>query len=189
MLAPSERSSRSVMPATRRRDVDGLRLELLATREGQHALREGGAALRRLQGIGHQGRHPRIVADAPLDELEAAHHGRQQIVEIVRDAAGELADRIHLLRLEQRLARLLERLLGVAPLGDVAGDLGEAAQAAIGVADRIDHHVRPEARAVLADPPDLPFRSGPRARRWRARVRARPPRGPPRYRTARSAGR
>ena len=37
----------------------------------------------------------------------------QQVVEVVRDAAGELADRLHLLRLPQLLLEL-------APLGDVA---------------------------------------------------------------------
>ena len=35
------------------------------------------------------------------------------------DAAGELADRFHLLRLRKLLARTLERQLGLAALGDV----------------------------------------------------------------------
>ena len=48
-----------------------------------------------------------------------------------------------------------QRPLGLAPLGDVAGDLGEAEQRAVVVADRIDDGLRPEARAVLADPPAL----------------------------------
>ena len=65
------------------------------------------------------------------DELEAAHHGHQQVVEIVRDAAGELADRFHLLGLEELLAGTLELdptglegLFGAAALAEIARDLG-----------------------------------------------------------------
>ncbi len=36
-----------------------------------------------------------------LHQVEAAEHAGQHIVEVVRDAAGELAHRIHLLRLGQ----------------------------------------------------------------------------------------
>ena len=50
--------------------------------------------------------------------LKRAQHGlgvavddHQQVVEIVRDAAGELAERFHLLRLRQLLLRALEREL------------------------------------------------------------------------------
>ncbi len=38
-------------------------------------------------------------------------------------------------------------------LGDVAGDLGEADQIAVLVADGVHHHIGPEHRAVLAHPP------------------------------------
>ena len=41
-----------------------------------------------------------------LQQLQAADDPGQQVVEVVRDAAGELADGLHLLRLEQLLARL-----------------------------------------------------------------------------------
>src|SRR6185437_16401638 len=43
----------------------------------------------------------------------------------------------------------------LAPLGDVAGDLGEADQFAVVVVDRVDDDVRPEDRTVLADAPAL----------------------------------
>ena len=46
------------------------------------------------------------------DQLEPAHDRREQIVEIVGDAAGELADRLHLLR-------LAKRFLGLEPLADL----------------------------------------------------------------------
>ena len=70
--------------------------------------------------------------------IDIADDDGQQIVEIVGDAAGELADRLHLLRLAQRFFRLLaigdrggdpllqrcielaQRLLGAAALADLA---------------------------------------------------------------------
>ena len=88
-----------------------------------------------------------------LQRLDMAGDDHQQIVEVVRDAAGELAERLHLLRLGELLLHPLERDLRVAPLGDVAGDLGEADQLAVVVADRIDDDAGPEERAVLADAP------------------------------------
>ena len=51
----------------------------------------------------------RIVGQALAQQFEAAENRHQQIVEVMRDAAGQLADRLHLLRLEQRFAGLLER--------------------------------------------------------------------------------
>lgn len=50
--------------------------------------------------------------------LRAGDHG-QQVVEVMGQAAGELAERFHLLALLQLLADLLERLLPLAVLGDV----------------------------------------------------------------------
>ena len=56
----------------------------------------------------------RSCAESRRQQLEVADDDGQQVVEIVRDAAGELADRLHLLRLAQLR-------LGFA-LGDVAQD-------------------------------------------------------------------
>ena len=53
----------------------------------------------------------------PLDQADAAEHGGEQIVEIVGDAAGQLADRVHLAGLEQLLLELLA-------LGDVEQGAG-----------------------------------------------------------------
>ena len=53
----------------------------------------------------------RPPADAPSTgscrpiDVEAAEHDGEQVVEVVRDAAGELADGLHLLRLAQRAPR------------------------------------------------------------------------------------
>ncbi len=71
----------------------------------------------------------------------------------MRDAAGQLPDRLHLLRLHQCRAGLFQRLLGMLLFGHVAGNLGEAEQLAFGIEDAIDHDTGPEAAAVLAHAP------------------------------------
>src|SRR4051812_12544457 len=88
--------------------------------------------------------------------METAADDHQQIVEIVRHAASQLTKRIELLRFRKLLLHLLELELGVAPLGDVAGDLGEADEPAV-LPDRIDDDAGPEEGAVLADAPALFF--------------------------------
>jgi hypothetical protein len=64
----------------------------------------------------------RIGAQVQLEQLDVAENHRKDVVEVVRDAAGELSHRFHLLRLKQRLARLLERLICQPELGDVVRD-------------------------------------------------------------------
>ena len=73
----------------------------------------------------------------------------------MRDAAGQLAERFHLLRLRQLLARLLERQLRFVLHGDVAHQFGEADQLAVLVADRVHHHAGEKPAAVLAHQPGL----------------------------------
>lgn len=74
------------------------------------------------------------------------------------DAAGQLADGLDLLRLEQGFPGALQRLPGLDPFGDVARHLGEAQKRAVVAADRIDHDMRPEAGPVLAHPQGLGFK-------------------------------
>ena len=76
------------------------------------------------------------LAQPPLQDLRVARHDHQQVVEVVRDAAGELADRLHLLRLGELLARFLERDLLLVLGGDVARERGKADEVAGIVADR-----------------------------------------------------
>ena len=92
-----------------------------------------------------------IVGQALAHQFEARQHRHQQVVEVVGDAAGQLPDRLHLLRLQQRVTRRFELLLRFLALGDVAGDLGEADQLAVVVVDRVDDDMGPEPAAVLAD--------------------------------------
>ena len=70
----------------------------------------------------------------------------------MRDAAGQLAERVELLRFRELLVHLLELELGFAALGDVAGDLGEADELAV-LVDGVDDDAGPEEGAVLADAP------------------------------------
>ena len=45
----------------------------------------------------------RVAGDAVRQQLDHAEDDGQDVVEVVSDAAGELADRLHLLRLAQLL--------------------------------------------------------------------------------------
>ena len=120
------------------------RIEALAARKGQELPGERRAALCGV--VNRLGRaHGFRVAvgdfsqrpDVPADD-------HQQVVEVVRDAPGELPERVHLLCLGELRLHLLPRQLCLAPLGDIAGDLGEADQFAGLVANGVDHHAGPE---------------------------------------------
>ena len=64
------------------------------------------------------------LREAPLRQIEAADDDGQHVVEVVRDAAGELADRLHLLGLAQRL-------FGVRPPLHFRGEFARALEYAI----------------------------------------------------------
>ena len=65
----------------------------------------------------------RLLRYAPLQKLEAAENSRQQIIEIMSDAAGELSDGFHLLGLEHPVPGSFKRTLRLAALGNIACDL------------------------------------------------------------------
>jgi len=76
----------------------------LATREGQQAMRQCGGALRRPLGRYNVTFGIAIAAlkQARCDQLQTSRDALQQIVEIVREAAGKLSNRFHFLRLTKR---------------------------------------------------------------------------------------
>ncbi len=87
-------------------DIDGLGLERLATCEGKQPARQIGAPHRSVDrlpdqfvGCGGEGRAAQYV--------KITNNDAEQVVEIMRHAAGEVADRLHLLRLEKLRLRLL----------------------------------------------------------------------------------
>src|SRR6185437_14738923 len=86
-------------------DRNSLRLERLAAREGEEAMNEQRAALGAALRRGGEAFQRRVVAlgETSLQRFDIAGDDGEQIVEIMRDAAGELADRLHLLRLAHPL--------------------------------------------------------------------------------------
>src|ERR1700704_3975009 len=95
------------------------------------------------------------IAEPATQKLGVAADDHQQIVEVVSDAARELSESFHLLRLGELLLRPFERGLRLPPLRDVARDLCEADQRAVLVADRFDDGARPEQALVTPHPPAL----------------------------------
>src|SRR4051794_6076286 len=81
-------------------------MERLATSEGEQPARQVGTAPSRLLDAMDKPGAPRGILGS-LQELCAAGDHSQQVVEIVCDAAGELADRLELLDLEQAQLRIL----------------------------------------------------------------------------------
>ena len=121
--------------------------QALLAGEGQQLLGEGRRPIHRVAGVVDMalGLVPvqfRAVQVDPQD-IQVADHHLQQVVEIVGDAAGELTQGFHLLRLAQGV-------FGVAAAGDVQLRGEEIAQLARGIEHRRDEQRIPEGRAVLA---------------------------------------
>ena len=97
--------------------VERRRRERLAAPEREQLRGELRGALRaRHCRIDMVGRARRVLSDPPAREVERANHDRQHIVEVVRNPAGQLADRFHLLQLVQLgLRRLAARCFLVQP--------------------------------------------------------------------------
>ena len=95
------------------------------------------------------------IGQPAAQQLRVTADDHQQVVEVVGDAAGELAEGLHLLRLGELFLRPLERGLGLPPLGHVAGDVYEPGERADLVAHRLDHGARPEQALVAAHAPTL----------------------------------
>src|SRR6476619_3831789 len=152
-----------------------MNFERLRAGESKQLLRQAGAALR---GVSNALQHPLellLIGDVAQAEIGCAEDRRQQIVEVVREAAGQLPEGLHLLRTKQLLARFLQPQLSFALFRHIAGDLGETDQLAVFVPDRVDDDARPQACAVLANAPALGLVAARLARRlecslWNPRV-------------------
>ena len=109
-------------------DVGGLGIQRLPAGKGQQPVGQGGGADGGALGGG--GVALEIVqpalADAHREQIQTADDAGEQVVEIMSQAAGELADRFHLLRLAQLLFQQRLGLRGVPFPGDVAPGAGEA---------------------------------------------------------------
>ena len=87
-------------------EVERDRLQHLLAAERQQLPRQRGGAIGGVQDLVDLRGHRRIVLDAMRHQLGVAANRGQQVVEVVRDAAGEAADRFHLLRLAQLILEL-----------------------------------------------------------------------------------
>jgi hypothetical protein len=98
--APQQRSQR----LQHRRHVDRARLQDLAPREREQLGGEFGAAARGARRGGDQVLRQLIAAHGGqvFEHLQVALNHRQQVVEVVRNAARELAHRFDALRMVQR---------------------------------------------------------------------------------------
>ncbi len=92
-----------------RAQIDRHRAQILLPRKRQQALCQRCTALDALHRAVDQPAQPGIVGNALAQQIEIAHHRHQEIVEVMGDTAGELADRFHLLRLAQLLLGLFAR--------------------------------------------------------------------------------
>ena len=108
--------------------------------EGEQPLGQLGAELGGLLGLPENLALLRVL-QPPLEHLEIAGDHREKIVEVMGDAAGELADGLHLLSLAQLLLHLHARR----EVPDEAGEDGSAA-----MLDLPDRELHGKDRAVLA---------------------------------------
>ena len=115
-------------------DLKYLRLQWLTTRKGQQLACQFRCALDRLR-YGVDVSIPSVVRDVrPSQQLGRRPNDRQNIVEVVSHAAGELSDRFHFLRMAQRL-------LGTASIGHVDGFDDDSRNRSARVGDRTQRHI------------------------------------------------
>lgn len=86
-------------------NVDAARLQRQATREGEEPARQIGAAQRRIARLAGKLENLRPDLLAVAQEVEIADDNAEQIGEIMRQPAGEVAGRLRLLRLARAAAR------------------------------------------------------------------------------------
>ena len=102
-------------------DFEHFRLQRLPTCEGQQLSGQLGGAGHRIRDRLDVAQPPRLRQVGPPQQVHGSADHREQIVEVVRDAAGELAQRL------QPLA-VLERFLGLLPLLGFEMEMARPAQ-------------------------------------------------------------
>ncbi len=122
-------------------EVERLGLEDLLAAEREKLLREGRPVPGRQQD--RFGRRSRVGALEPgSDEVCVPEHRREQVVEVVGDPGGELAEPLHLLRLPKCVLEL-------PALGEIAGDRDHRVEGAVRLRDRGEGDVDRNQAAVL----------------------------------------
>ncbi len=124
-------------------EIERFGVQRLAPPEGEEPLCQIGALLRRRHDELGGGLELRVV-DFIEQDLRIAEDDGQEIVEVVGDAAGQMPERFHLLRLPELQLHLdALRLIGE--------DADEMRGGAVRVADRRDRQAIPEARCRPCD--------------------------------------
>ena len=111
-------------------EVDGSGEEGLAAGEGEEAGGEGGGAGGAVEGVVEEALGA-VIDGAAAEEVEAADDDGEEVVEVVGDASGELADGFHLLGLAELFLGgfagggfVAQGLVGGFEFGGAGGDLG-----------------------------------------------------------------
>ncbi len=85
--------------------------------------------------------------------------------------AGQFADGLHLLRLNQGRSRFFQKAVRLPALGDVPRDLGKVHNRTVVATYRIDDDLRPEVRTVFSDAPSLGVEAPIARRRFQSALR------------------
>ena len=88
-----------------------------------------------------------------LRRFQIPKHNHHEIVKVMCNAAGQLADRVHFLRSGKLLLGLAQGTLGFHALGDITGDFGEADQFAFIILDGVNDYGGPKPSAVFSHAP------------------------------------
>jgi hypothetical protein len=137
------------------REVDGLDQDLALARVRQHLVGELGGPQGRDLDLADELVDRRPARQLHQSQAGVAENSDQQVVEIVRDAAGEEPQALHLLRLLDAPLEPAALLFAALALGDV-GDHREAAdETAVGVLQRSRRHHGVDLAAVPGGPGHL----------------------------------
>jgi hypothetical protein len=117
-------------------DVEHLGLDDLAAAEHQQLARQRRGAVGGAADLLHVVAHRMVGRELALGEADAGEDDRQQVVEVVGHASGELADALQALGLRQPLLELGALLGAAAALRDVGGDGHDRGHRAVAVAQR-----------------------------------------------------
>ena len=122
--------------AQHRVELNRADIELLGARKGQKLAGQLGALFRGRSGVVGETARRMILGQLARQQLQVAADGHQQVVEVVSNAAGQLADGLHLLRLAQRLLGGGQLRLGAKARADVLGVMESADNLAGRIAQR-----------------------------------------------------
>ena len=97
------------------------------------------------------------LSESALDRVKVADDDGQQIVEVVGNAAGQLAHCFHFLRLGELLLGMSQFLLSGATPGDVTSDFREPNEVALAISNGVYDDDCPERAAIFAHAPRFGF--------------------------------